>query len=272
MLCSVVIPVYNQVNSLLITLAHFGRQTMDSNQFEVIVIDDGSTDELMSFDERQLQSLCPGIRLFHCPNKGRASARNNGIRNAQSDNIIFCDGDRFPDGKFVEMHYCALQDMPINIGPSYDYWGPLKLAQQENESYRRFCRLPTYFKKVISMFDTETAERIRWMGFLVGNSSVRKTVLQEAGMFDESFSEWGFEHFELGWRMGEKYGYDSFALCEAANYHIPHPRANEFYRTQIEFGIEKIRSIHPTINPKIMFDMLCTDKSINTIMKEYYND
>ena len=92
---SVIIPVYNQYESLLYTLKGFSNQKdINKNDFELIIIDDGSDDELHDLNENDLEKMeTEGllIKVIHQSNMGRAKARNIGVENAESDLLIFCN-------------------------------------------------------------------------------------------------------------------------------------------------------------------------------------
>jgi len=87
-LISVIIPAYNAEKYLAEALDSVFAQ--DYSPFEVIVIDDGSTDDTAGVVERYSQ---PGIRYHYQPNGGIAAARNTGINMAQGDWIAFIDAD-----------------------------------------------------------------------------------------------------------------------------------------------------------------------------------
>jgi glycosyltransferase involved in cell wall biosynthesis len=85
---SVVIPLFNKARSLPSTLATALRQTFAD--FEVLVIDDGSTDSGPEFVE---QIADPRIRLIRQSNQGVSAARNRGIQAARGAWIAFLDAD-----------------------------------------------------------------------------------------------------------------------------------------------------------------------------------
>src|SRR5690606_6471551 len=100
---SVIIPTRNRAKQLMLTLASFERQTCPPDQFEVVVVNDGSTDDTMA----HLQQYRPPYRLtvvsLNQP-VGRAVARNVGVSASSEDMLIFCDADFivFPD--FIRVH------------------------------------------------------------------------------------------------------------------------------------------------------------------------
>src|SRR3970040_2132084 len=84
---SVVIPTYNNAALLHETLDGVRRQTF--NDFEIIVVNDGSTDNTADMVKR----YDPDIRYEHQTNQGPAAARNKGVSLAQGEFIAFCDHD-----------------------------------------------------------------------------------------------------------------------------------------------------------------------------------
>ncbi|MEH7413683.1 glycosyltransferase [Neobacillus drentensis] len=100
---SIIIPTYNRSRQLLLTLTAFENQTYPKDQFEVLVIDDGSTDntlEILSNYE------APYIfRYFTLSTRnGPGVARNLGIQHARGTYVIFCDADFLGLPDFIATH------------------------------------------------------------------------------------------------------------------------------------------------------------------------
>jgi len=94
----VVIPVYNAGEFLPETLASVEQQTLDKELFEVIVVDDGSTDgpTLTLLDDMRNGMHLPGVAttvLRHDKNRSLAEARNTGVRAARGRYICLLDAD-----------------------------------------------------------------------------------------------------------------------------------------------------------------------------------
>lgn len=87
---SVIIPVYNAADSIRNTVDELMRQDFPS--FEVVLVDDGSTDgsSLVCDD---LASVYEGVRVIHKPNGGVSSARNVGLDAASGEYVMFLDAD-----------------------------------------------------------------------------------------------------------------------------------------------------------------------------------
>ncbi len=92
---SVVIPAYNAADTLPATLAALCGQTVPPQDVEVIVVDDGSTD-----DTAHLAS-CHPVRLIRQENQGPAAARNAGAKAAKGEVLVFTDADCEPEPAFL---------------------------------------------------------------------------------------------------------------------------------------------------------------------------
>jgi glycosyltransferase involved in cell wall biosynthesis len=95
---SVIIPVYNAEATVRESLASVFAQSYPSRQYEVIVIDDGSTDGSSNII-KQFHA-----RLIEQANAGAASARNAGIKNARGELIIFLDSDCRVNPGWIDLH------------------------------------------------------------------------------------------------------------------------------------------------------------------------
>ena len=87
---SVIIPTYNRKDLLRETLDSLARQTYPSNRFEVIVVDDGSTDGTEAIAAEVFPFI---LRYFWQSNQGDAIARNLGAQQSHADFLVFLDDD-----------------------------------------------------------------------------------------------------------------------------------------------------------------------------------
>ncbi len=96
-------PTFNRAQLLELTLASFVAQS--SQDYELIVVDDGSTDSTAELLQRYRKRL--PLRYFHQKNRGRAIARNLALARARGEVLIFSDDDRIVSPGFVEGHLDA---------------------------------------------------------------------------------------------------------------------------------------------------------------------
>lgn len=170
---SVIIPLYNKQISLQNTLQNALKQTY--RDFEVIVIDDGSTDssaeivnEYMLMDKR--------IRLFQQENSGVCSARNMGIKMSKYDYIAFLDADDIWNYNYLEEQNKLIRDFPEAA-----MWGT-NFALVNNGVVKK---LDTGFQEDFRGYVTDYFSMARVSDLFCSSSVVvRKDAFDIAGMFD----------------------------------------------------------------------------------------
>jgi GT2 family glycosyltransferase len=123
---SVIIPTYNKARFLELTLASYLHQKYKN--FELVVVDDGSTDDTREVAQRYQSSL--NVKYVHQPNRGRAAARNTAIREATGDIVVFSDDDRLVAPEFLAAHareYSSPEDKTLVVGGQaafLSWWEP----------------------------------------------------------------------------------------------------------------------------------------------------
>ena len=116
---SFVIPVYNTGNLLKKCIASITNSI--SSDYEIIIIDDGSTDNSVEIIN-ELVELYPAIRLLRQPNSGQGAARNAGIRAARGEYIWFVDSDDWLlDGAVLRVAKVVEANSPDVVVLNYVY-------------------------------------------------------------------------------------------------------------------------------------------------------
>jgi GT2 family glycosyltransferase len=189
---SLVIPTYQRRASLLRALAALRTQTISPAEYEVVVVIDGSSDGTAEA-VRHLETPYR-LRTIEQTNRGRAAARNAGIDAAAGELIVFLDDDMEASAGLLEAHWSAhagsgrravLGAAPIVLGP-----GAPPLVGFKARGFR--CRLGTL---------ASPGYRLRFRDVYAGNLSIRRDLLLEVGAFDEAFSIYGHEDYELALRL-----------------------------------------------------------------------
>lgn len=186
---SVVTPTHNKRNLLRRTLDSLGRQTLDAGDYEVVVVDDGSTDGTAAM----LAAYRPEytLRVVEAEsNRGRAAARNLGIAQARGEVVVFLDDDMELVPGFLEAHLELHADPDRVAG----------VGNVQNHPEVTMAPIDRYMstrgaQKILGR------EPLPWKYFSTNNSSVRRGDLDALGGFDENFTTYGFEDLELGWRL-----------------------------------------------------------------------
>lgn len=182
---TVIVPTYNRENCITKALDSILNQTYPD--YEIVVIDDGSTDNT----ETILKRYGNKIKYFYKSNGGPASARNLGIRTCSGEYIAFLDSD--------------------------DTWLPNKLdlqisvLEKDNDAGLVFSDMYLADEKDKNLFSdlTHPSEGKVFLKLLKNNfiptSSVvlRKTCLQKTGLFNESKTLIGIEDYHLWIRLAK---------------------------------------------------------------------
>lgn len=248
MFFSVVIPTYNRQPILEKCLRALERQRLRSETpvegYEVVVVDDGSTDETVRW-LKESHAEFPHVRLFEQNHLGPAAARNLGVECAKGDTIIFIDSDLVVTETFLQAHADALTQGQNQLGTD---------------------RLFTYGSVINTCnFDQPTSEPYKLTDFsaayfATGNVAIDRKWLEEAGLFDTRFQLYGWEDLELGVRL-KQLGLKLIKCPEAVGYHWHPP----FVLAQIDSLIDKeiqrgrmgvlFYQKHPTWNVRMMIQM-----------------
>ncbi len=215
---SVIIPTHNRAEILGRVLSYYACQAKPDQDFEILVVDDGSTDGtesifdnlkdaeinggtgiLAGYKDRILtvkkgwylpdtdESLFIGksslfVRYIGIRKSGRSTARNVGIGFSAYPLIIFADDDIFVEPEFIKKHSAAHanDDRLVVMG---------KVIHTQD--------LDNPFSATWKLKDINTA-------FLsTGNASVLKKYIVKAGLFDERYTVYGWEDFDLGIHLQE---------------------------------------------------------------------
>jgi len=124
---SIIIPVYNQADHLKNCLAGIKQQTYDN--YEVIVVNDGSTDNVNQIIKEYKQIFNLKLSYFEQANQGAGAARNRGAESAKGEYLLFCDADTIMEPLMLELMLKTLKENP---GASFCYssfiWGKKKFA------------------------------------------------------------------------------------------------------------------------------------------------
>ena len=194
--CSIIMPAFNRRPFLANALESLAQQRCRPGAFEVVLVDDGSTDGTREM-VAGLQLPYP-LHYIHKPNhNSRAEARNRAILAARGPILLFVDCDMLCPPDFVETHLglqrrygpCIVAgwhrclDAPLPTPLPADW-----LWQVDSRENRRECRP-----------GINTGSDL--VPFITANSSCSRADALEVGLFDESFVGYGHEDLDLGYRL-----------------------------------------------------------------------
>jgi lipopolysaccharide/colanic/teichoic acid biosynthesis glycosyltransferase/GT2 family glycosyltransferase len=210
---SVVIPAKNAEKSIEACLQGI------KDQLEIIVVDDGSTDQTVKLSEKM------GATVICQENQGPASARNTGTNSAHGEIIAFTDADCVPTPEWLH-HLVKPFSFPQTVGTKGTYQTKqvslvARFVQQEYESkYTRLSKL-----RSIDFIDTYSA-------------AYRREVFVENGGFDSSFPVPSVEDQEFSFRLARK-GYRMLFVPEATVFHTHDQNWIEYGRRKYTIGYWK---------------------------------
>lgn len=272
-LVSVIIPAYNAEKTLAIVLDAFEKQTFDKREFEVIVVDDGSTK--CQLFEQDLKRWTFNLYIIRQINRGRAAARNVGCTLATGKYIVFCDADRIPIPTFIDEFIHAMENREdlVCVGNPLDYFGGKEIRYNDEflwEKLYRYSRESNYFSNISKIYDCDgnTVSGICWSSFLVGASCISKKKFFSVGGFDENFVEWGFEHYDLGLKLWDN-GCQFRCLKNNYSFHIPHSRNKGFYKEKFESSQKILSSNHEKLNLESFYNYVEGKESLQNFEKAF---
>jgi glycosyltransferase involved in cell wall biosynthesis len=133
---SVVIPTYNRGALIEKTVASVLAQDLPPEEVEVLIVDDGSTDDTWDVLQ-QLYGENPRIRLFHLENGGVARARNFGLQEARGEFIAYLDHDDLWLPQKLRLQRDKMQKNP-RVGLVYCNW---LAVDEENQPMPKILQL-----------------------------------------------------------------------------------------------------------------------------------
>ena len=143
---SIIIPVYNVEKWLRRAVESLQKQTFDD--FEIILVDDGSTDssgvicdDLARKDDR--------ISVIHQQNAGAATARNNGIKQARGEYLYFMDGDDWCESDMLYIMHRLASKHQLNLVVTGFY---IDTYYDDDSIFQGFAMLPIWCIEPLKSF------------------------------------------------------------------------------------------------------------------------
>ncbi|MEM6630816.1 MAG: glycosyltransferase family 2 protein [Bacteroidota bacterium] len=227
---SVIIPTYNGAKRIVNLLEALESQTY--KDFETIIVIDGSTDqtkEVLSKRETTLSS----IQVVDQPNKGRAGARNTGIKQAKGEIILFFDDDIRPNPRCIEQHLRFHQQRKNSILVGACIHG--NSSQKLIDKYRAYTENIWSNKEGYSEKKEIQISKDQII-FTTQNLSIPAHIFEEAFYFNENLTD--SEDFELCVRLLNQ-NFPIFFNQNAYGYHDDYKSLQEYIHRQREYLIAR---------------------------------
>ena len=191
---SVIVPTRNRAPLLRASLRSLARQTLARHAFEVVVVDDGSSDDTPMVCERAAARM--NVRYVRIEASGIGAAKNAGIFVSAAPVLFFFDDDDLANADLLEWHLETHRAHPgENVAAlGYTTWAPALAV----------TRVMHYVTDVGGFqFCYEPLRHGQWLDFTYfwgGRSSCKRALLTEHGIFNQAFT-FGCEDIELAYRL-----------------------------------------------------------------------
>ena len=221
---SVIIPTYNRRDSLLRTLNALSRQTLPPDEFEAVVISDGSQDGT----NEAVKSLKTNylLNFVEQKNQGPSVARNRGAREATTPLLVYLDDDIEPVEGFLEEHLKSQEGRQnlVVIGPQT---GPENEPMSNWVAWEHRMLQKQYSNFISGVWEAGPNN------LYSGNFSILREHLLTVGGFNEVFTRQ--EDVELGFRLSQL-GLNFQFNQKADGIHRPTRAFESWYKTPYEYG------------------------------------
>ena len=199
---SIIIPTYNRTISLRRVLAALTTQrNVEPGMVEVIIIDDGSTDDtdrtVISFSNSSIINL----RYIRQSSRGPAAARNNGIIDAKGEIILIMGDDIIASPFFLYHHIYSHRILFPNSNIAILGYSPLAGRANRPTLIQNWLN-----RKQMAFQNLHHMEEASYHYFYTCNISLKRDFLISNGLFDESYRYAAGEDTELGYRLSKKAG------------------------------------------------------------------
>ncbi len=183
------------------------EQTFNLDEVEWIVVDDGSSGKLPDWLSRPIAQSGLSVRLVELgENRGRAAARNAGIRASSGEIVVFLDADMIAERQWLEYMVRAV-----------DKTGSVIVGRlQSHPELKNSAFLKYYHSRGAAKH--KRGAKVPGKYFVASTSALPSQMVKAVDGYDESFSSWGGEDLELGLRL-EKAGASFYFEPKSLVYH-----------------------------------------------------
>ena len=251
---SIIVPCYNSeltikkcAQSILNNII-----TTDSPElFEFIIVNDGSNDGTADI----IKNIDNAKIINHGKNQGLSAARNSGIKESNSDYIIFIDSDIILSNNWVKRIYSKIQEKKEVVGI---------IGNLEPEPNKKVSSLDKYlFGSYRGTKKIDFNSPLNYKSFVFSNTIIKKNILDQVGNFDESLVKYGGEDTELAIRIDKAFPVGLRKITNIKSYHITKKTINQHINHMFEYGQNnflKIINKHPDYKYDLGYDWIGTIK------------
>jgi glycosyltransferase involved in cell wall biosynthesis len=239
---TVIIPTFNRAEVLLSTLSGYERQSVQKDAFEVIVVDDGSTDATASVLEDAVKTAPYKLRTHRQQNQGPGQARNWAIAEAQSPLVLITGDDIIPHEDLLWEHLLRHSRSPNETKAVLGKveWDP----ETPVSFFMHFITEVANYQ--FGFHEIKNMESASFRFFYTSNISLKTAFLKTQPVFHQAFIHAAYEDIELGYRL-EKCGLEIAYQPRAVGYHRHPVTLSSFCDRQYKAGQMSVvmSQLHP---------------------------
>ncbi len=225
---SVIVPAYQAADIIAACVTALAQQTVPRDRYEVLIVDDGSTDGTAA-----AARAAGADRVLTIAHQGPAGARNAGVEAARGEIVLFTDADCVPSEDWIAQMSAAFREAEVD-GAKGVY------RTQQRSLVARFVQLE-YEDKYDKMRDLERIDFVDTY-----SAAYRRQVLVQGGRFDESFPRASGEDIELSYRLAQQ-GHKLVFASRAVVFHRHPATLKQYLRRKYYVGFWRVRMyrLHP---------------------------
>ncbi len=228
-LVSIIIPTFEREIEVISCLKSVSK--IDYSPYEIIVVDNNSSDNTVP----SVRRLFPHVKLICLPeNRGAVGGRNEGIKHAKGNYLLFLDSDNFVTPHFLSELVSLMEtDKDIGFtGPKMCYYGDMKRIWYAGGTIDLLTSRTKYIGN--NEMDNGQYDSVRDVGHIPNCWLVRREIIQKIGPMDDSYV---MTYGEADWPMRAKQAGFKIMFCPMSIvYHnIPLPANDNSLRGKIGF-------------------------------------
>jgi glycosyltransferase involved in cell wall biosynthesis len=240
---SVVIPTKNRSALLAEAIERIEFQTVPKEQYEVIIIDNDSSDDTRTVLEQAAKTYT-NLKFGVQEKPGAAATRNAGLRLAKGDVILFIDDDVQAEPTLIQAHLDWHDRNPNSsvIGAVSMPWG------DTSDPFLRYLR----DHRILNPY-TPSKGPIDFSYYHTCNVSTPAQMLLNVGGFNENFKIYGMEDIELGYRL-QSAGCRMVFAADARAVHYRFPGYQDFVERseQAGYSLGYLIRLHPELKKRFV--------------------